>query len=69
MTACGAKSENDVGEAVIGCALRVHSLVGPGLLERAYEACLAHEFDKREISYRRQVALPLHYDGIALAEA
>lgn len=49
--------------AVIGCAIRVHSALGPGLFESVYEDCLAHELSKAGLAVRRQVALPLTYDG------
>jgi GxxExxY protein len=55
--------ENEIGERVIGCALAVHRALGPGLLESAYEACLAHGFRKCGLTYERQLALPLVYDG------
>jgi len=48
---------------VIGAAIDVHRELGPGLLESAYEECLARELDRREISYARQVLLPLFYRG------
>jgi len=48
---------------VIGCALRVHTLLGPGLLESVYEACLLHELLKNDIETARQVPLPVIYDG------
>jgi GxxExxY protein len=51
---------------IIGLAMRVHTRLGPGLLESAYERCLCYEFDRNAISYARQVELPLHYDGVAL---
>ena len=38
--------ENEIGEKVLGCAVKVHRALGPGLLESAYEACLAHELEK-----------------------
>lgn len=59
-------SENAVGEAVLGCALQVHRALGPGLLESAYEACLAYEFKKRGLSFQRQLAMPVRYDGTEL---
>lgn len=59
-------NENQLGETVLGCAIRVHKSLGPGLLESAYETCLAHEFDKSGLSYRRQVVLPVMYDGIRI---
>ena len=51
---------------IIGLAMRVHSNLGPGLLESAYERCLCHEFDQNAIAYARQVDLPLAYDGVLL---
>ena len=48
---------------VIDAAMRVHSKLGPGLLEGAYEACLAHELRKRGLSVQTQVPLPAFYDG------
>ena len=56
-------TENEIGKALIGCAMSVHSGLGPGLLESAYEGCLAYELGKRDIIFRRQVLLPVHYDG------
>ena len=58
--------ENQIGEIIIGAALRVHSVVGPGLLESAYEACLLHELEKRRLHVRRQVALPVRYDDLMI---
>ena len=51
---------------MIGCALRVHSELGPGLFESAYEACLAHEFGKSNLAFGRQVKLPMRYAGVQL---
>ena len=45
---------------------RVHSALGSGLLESAYEACLAHEIGKRGLGVERQLVLPLVYDGLRL---
>lgn len=59
-------TENEIGEALIGCAISVHSELGPGLLESAYEGCLCHELAKRAIPFRRQVGLPVHYDGMKI---
>ena len=59
-------SENEVGDALLGAAMKVHSVLGPGLLESAYETCLVHELDNRGLDVKRQVALPLIYDGIKL---
>ena len=50
-------------EAVIGAAIEVHSRLGPGLLESAYEKCLMREFFLRGIQAQRQRQLPLDYKG------
>ena len=57
---------NEITEAVIGSAIEVHRALGPGLLESAYEECLAHEFDLRGLSYVRQMPLPLVYKAVHL---
>ena len=59
-------SENQIGEIILGAAIRVHSVVGPGLLESAYEICLTHELEKRRLNVRRQVALPVRYDDLTI---
>ena len=51
---------------IIGAAIKVHKELGPGLLESAYEARLAHELTKSGVHIERQVALPVAYDGITL---
>jgi GxxExxY protein len=51
---------------IIGAALEVHRLLGPGLLESAYEECLAHELSIRNLEFRRQVPVPVVYKGIKL---
>jgi GxxExxY protein len=53
-------------EKIIGAAIDVHKVLGPGLLESAYELCLAHEFSLANISFERQVPLPLTYKSLAL---
>jgi GxxExxY protein len=55
--------ENLIGETVLGCALRVHKALGPGLLKSAYEACLSHELDKIHLGYKRQLVLPVVYES------
>lgn len=56
--------ENQLGEKILGCALKVHRALGPGLLENAYEACLAHELTQSGLVCKRQVAMPVHYEGV-----
>ncbi len=57
---------NDLTEKIIGCAIKVHRILGPGLLESAYEVCLVHELKKSGLRAERQVPLPIVYDGIEL---
>jgi GxxExxY protein len=51
---------------VVDAALKVHRALGPDLLETAYEQCLAHELLTRGVAVRRQVVLPVVYDGVTL---
>lgn len=53
--------------AVIGSAIEVHKHLGPGLLESAYLECMCRELALRNISYLREVPLPVSYKGIDLA--
>ena len=56
--------ENDaLTHEIIGAAMEVHRVLGPGLLESCYEACLVHELGLRGISAIRQVPLPVKYKG------
>jgi GxxExxY protein len=51
---------------IIGAALRVHSRLGPGVLESSYEACLKYELEKRGLRVEAQIGLPLVYDEVHL---
>jgi GxxExxY protein len=55
-----------IGAHIVDAAYKVHKALGPGLLETVYEACLFHELTKRGLKVRRQVALPIRYDGLLL---
>jgi GxxExxY protein len=59
-------TENDIGTAIIGAAIKVHSTVGPGLLESAYEACLTYELQKQRFEVSRQVVIPLRYEDMTI---
>jgi GxxExxY protein len=52
--------------SVIGAAIEVHRVLGPGLLESAYEECLCHELSLRDMEFARQVPLPVRYKGVLL---
>ncbi len=54
---------NKLSSKIIGAAIEVHQILGPGLLESAYEECLCKELSLRDISYERQKPLPLEYKG------
>jgi GxxExxY protein len=56
----------DCSELVIGACMRVHSELGPGLLESAYEACVAHELVELGLHFQRQVSVPVMYRNVAL---
>src|SRR3954466_14998601 len=58
---------NRLSHEIIGAALDVHREVGPGMLESAYEACLAFELSRRGLAFEQQKPLPLAYKGIRLA--
>ena len=60
---------NQVSYTVIGAAMKVHSALGAGLLESAYEKCLCHEFMRMRLQYRHQVRLRVDYDGVKLSHA
>jgi len=57
---------NRITEAIIGGAIQVHRVLGPGLLESAYEACLAFELKKRGLRVEQQKPLPLVYEQVKL---
>src|SRR6185437_2269813 len=51
---------------IIGAAIEVHKTVGPGLLEGVYEECLCHELKLRNLSFERQIIVPVTYKGVVL---
>lgn len=51
---------------IIGCAIEVHRLLGPGLLESAYERCFAYELENKGVSFKAQTQMPLNYKGVSL---
>lgn len=59
-------TENEIGKIVVDSAIKVHKALGPGLLESAYEACLAHKLKKRDLDIQTQVGLPLEYEDVSL---
>jgi GxxExxY protein len=57
-------AENEISSRVIGAAIEVHKALGPGLLESAYEECLAHEMSLRELAFKRQQDIPVIYKNV-----
>lgn len=60
--------EEKIARAVVDSAYQVHSKLGPGLLEKVYEACFCHELANRGLHFRRQVEIPIEYDGMVFDE-
>jgi GxxExxY protein len=59
-------TENEIPRQIVDAAYKIHTTIGPGLLESAYEAILCHELKKRGLNVVRQQAIPIFYDGIKL---
>jgi GxxExxY protein len=57
---------DELSNRVIGCAIEVHRFLGPGLLESAYEQCLAYELNRNGIAFHLQHPLPVQYKDIRL---
>jgi len=59
---------NEITAQIVDAAYKLHVQLGPGLLETVYEVALAHELQKRELRVRRQVPIPIEYDGLKFDE-
>lgn len=59
-------NENELSSQIIGCAMKVHTALGAGLLESAYEACLDYELTKAGFKIERQKPIPLVYEAVHL---
>lgn len=62
----GATKINELTEEIIGCAIKVHKELGPGLLESSYEECICYEMDQIGLKFRRQQPMPLVYKEVKL---
>jgi GxxExxY protein len=60
------RNNNEISGAVVDAAMKIHSALGPGLLESAYAACFKHELIKRGLRVSCEVPLPVVYDGVRL---
>jgi GxxExxY protein len=59
-------TENTIGDTIIAAAMRIHSALGPGLLESAYETCLLYELERQHLPARRQVLIPIRYEALTI---
>jgi|SRR5689334_11931963 len=59
-------TENQIATVVVDAALKIHKILGPGLLESVYEEVLDFELQRRGLQVARQVGLPVHYEGVKL---
>jgi GxxExxY protein len=57
---------NELTGQIVDAAMKVHTALGPGLLEYAYEACLVHELRRRGLKVLTQLLLPVNYDGLVI---
>jgi GxxExxY protein len=57
---------NDITYKIRGCLFKVHSTLGPGLLEKTYELCLAYELQQAGLNFRTQVELPIRYGNVLI---
>lgn len=62
------KREELIASKIVDAAYTVHKNLGPGLLEKVYEACFCYELSKRNLELKRQVDIPIVYDGVTLDE-
>lgn len=61
-------NENDISQQIINAAYKVHTALGPGLLESVYEVVLAHELRNRGLNVERQVRIQINYEGLSFDE-
>jgi GxxExxY protein len=59
-------TENEIATVIVDAALKIHKTLGPGLLESVYQATLGFELQKKGLTVRQQLALPVHYEGVRL---
>ncbi|HEB66175.1 MAG TPA: GxxExxY protein [Chloroflexi bacterium] len=62
------EKEENIASSIVQAAYRVHSQLGPGLLENVYEVCFCHELHKMGLQFQRQVVVPVVYDNITFDE-
>ncbi|MEO8665986.1 MAG: GxxExxY protein [Ignavibacteria bacterium] len=60
---------NEISYEIVGCAIEVHKIIGPGLIESIYQSCMIQELDSRNLSVRSQVSVPIIYKEKKIANA
>jgi len=60
------QSTEQIATEIVDAAFRVHTNLGPGLLESVYEVCLCYELSQRKLSFERQLSLPVVYGGVSI---
>lgn len=68
MKKLSAENEELIASKIVDAAFHVHKNLGPGLLEKIYETCFCHELKKRDLTYKRQVSIPIKYDNLIFDE-
>lgn len=61
-------TENQIAQQVVDAAIKIHTRLGPGLLESVYETILTRELEQRGLRVARQIPIPIHYDGLRFDE-
>jgi GxxExxY protein len=59
-------TENELSKIIVNCCFKIHTSLGPGLLESVYEELLAHELHKADLNFTRQQGIPVIYEGIKM---
>lgn len=59
-------NENELAKIIVDCCYKIHTSLGPGLLESVYEEVLCYELRKHELNYRRQLGLPVYYEEVKM---
>jgi GxxExxY protein len=59
-------NENEIAKIIVDTAFKIHTRLGPGLLESAYQAIMVYELQNRGLQVEAEISMPIHYDGITL---
>lgn len=62
------EKDNEIGREIYDVAFKIHRSLGPGLLESVYEKCFCYELSTRGISFKRQVTVPILYEGLKIED-